>query len=456
MAKYVNQQNSDADKQVIFRFPKGIDQVSAETALPPGAARRIVNLDVHQGATSQNGLTGGRLSHRSKVKLAVAGTRTHSLWSGVRPPSTCYVSAGDLKLLDDNLVATTLQAGVGDAEMFYAETAGNVYLSNGTFTGMITDGVLDTWGLPVPAAPVLAATAFGGLPAGRYMVAYTYRDGLGEESGASIVSLIDVPADGGIALTNIQNTSSYATRVYVSPANGDVLYWAHDTHLGQTTSYVGTHQPGKVLSTQFMVSPSGWTHLENYKGRVYGAVGNALVATQALNYGLTRPATDYILFASDITMIRAVNTGIYVGTPHEVTYLDGGDLKSFKSNPADALPPIPGSGMAVDGALFNASPASVIWLTQRGWVLGSDGGTVKRLTEAQMALPGYTSAAGLYREHDGMRQLLTFVKGGDVASDAVDSYVPESLRMAFVKGDGEAAGASDAYTTEIVRNGVVI
>lgn len=433
MAKYVNQQNSDADKQVILRFPKGVDQVSAETALPPGTARRIVNLDVHQGGVNPQGLVGGRLSRRSQVKLAVAGTRTHSLWSGVKPPSTCYVAAGDLKLLGMDMVPTTLMSAVGESEMFYTETAGVVFFSNGVTTGTITNGVLGPWGLPLPTAPDLGVTTYGGLSAGRYMVAYTYKALDGEESGTSVTSLIDVPEDGGIVLNHLMNTAEHVTRVYVSAANGDVLYWAMDTYNGQTGAWVGVHQPGKAVPTQFMVPPAGWTHLESYKGRIYGAVGNALVATQAMNYGLTRPATDYILFATDIVMIRAVNNGIYVGTEHEVIFLSGDDLKSFLLNPADALAPVPGSGMAIDGALFNASPASVVWLTQRGWVLGSDGGQVKRLTEAQMALPEYTSATGLYREHDGMRQLLTFVKGG-----------------------GEAAGASDSYTTEIVRNGKVL
>ena len=97
------------------------------------------------------------------------------------------------------------------------------------------------------------------------------------------------------------------------------------------------------------------------------------------------------------------------------------------------LPPIPGSALVVDGGLFGESGKGIVWLTRRGWVFGGASGRIKRLTESQMSIPQYDRAAGLYREHDGMRQVMTFVKGG-----------------------GEAAGASDSYDVEIVRNGRVL
>lgn len=417
-------------KPIFMRFPRGVDQVSAETRLSPGTARRIVNLDVHQGAVSAYGqVTGGRLSRRSQVKQAIAGLRTHSLWAG--DLTACYVAAGDLNQIGPNLTPSLLRAGVGEQEMFYAELGGVTFFSNGAVAGTVVNGVAAPWGLPVPSMNAPTALAFGGMAAGTYMVSCTYHDASGQESGAAPARLVDVLAGGGISLP--LTASTLTTRVYVSGANDENLYWAQDVAPGGTAAFLGAHTPGKMLTTMHMEAPSGWTHLEGYKGRVYGVAGNALVATQALNYGLTRPSTDFILFQSAPVMVKAVNNGIYVGTQTEVVFLNGDDLKTFRFDPADSMPPIPGSGMFIDGALFDASPASVVWLTRRGWVLGSDSGQVKRLTESQMALPDYDRAAGLYREHDGMRQVLTFVKGG-----------------------GEAAGASDSYSTEIVRNGLVI
>ena len=431
MAKYINQQNSDAGKQVQMRFPKGVDQVSPETALLPGAARRIVNLDVHQGAVGQDGPVGGRLSSRSQVKLAVAGTNVHSLWSGT--DGTFYVDSGALKTLNSDMAATQVRAGVGDSEMFYVDIAGTTYYSNGAITGSYAHGVDKTWGLPVPAAPVLTTTGYGGLTAGNYMVAYTTMDADGYESGASPTSIISVTTGGGIVLNTITTAADHKTRVYVSPANGENLYWVQDSWPGQTTAYVGAHTPGKMLSVMHMSPMEPCTHLETYNGRIYGVVGNALVATQAMNYGLTRPATDFVMFPAEPTMVKSVVDGLYVGTQHDVVFLAGDDLPLFKQKQADALPPIPGSALVVDGGLFGEPGRGIVWLTRRGWVFGSTGGRVKRLTESQMSLPSYDRAAALYREHDGMRQVMTFVKGG-----------------------GEAAGASDSYTTEIVRNGRVI
>jgi hypothetical protein len=443
-----------------MRFPKGVDQVSPETSLLPGAARRIVNLDVHQGAVGQNGPVGGRVTTRSRVQRIIVGTNMHSLWAGDH--NTCYVDSGSLYRLDENMVPTLVRTTVGDEEMYYTEIAGVVFYSNGWLTGTIVNGNDAPWGLPIPVGPVVVAVSYGGLVAGDYMVAYTYMDASGRESGATMTTLVTVADGGGISLTaptgstgsgqggnghgyghNHQygqgsDSSSgagtgYTTRVYVSPPNGENLYWVHDIPAGAMTSYVGVHTPGKLLMTQHMMAPEPSTQLESYNGRIYSAVGNVLLATQALNYDLTRPATDFVVFPDPINMVKSVVDGVYVGTQHGVAYLDGNDLPLFRTRPADMLPPIEGSALAVDGGLFGESGKGIVWLTRRGWVFGGAGGKVKRLTEAQMALPEYDRAASLYREHDGMRQVLSFVKGG-----------------------GEAAGASDSYDVEIVRNGRVL
>ena len=429
MARFINERNSDVDKQLTLRFPKGVDQVSPETSLLPGTARRIVNLDVHQGMLGEKGPIGGRLSARSQVRQVVVGTRTQSLWSGDH--NTCFVDGGDLKRLGPDMTATLLRAGVGDDEMFYTEIAGVVYYSNGRVTGTVVGGVDAPWGLPLPAAPVATALASGGLAAGTYMVALTYMDGSGRESGASPAAVVVVAEGGGIQLT--VPAGSYVARVYVTPPNGDVLYWAQNIPAGGVVSYVGAHQPGKALTTQHMQPPEPCTHLENYNGRIYSAVGNAVLATQALNYDLTRPATDYVLMPDKVTMLKAVSGGLYVGSAHGVTFLEGKELGQFSPGTADALAPVPGSALHVDGGLFGEPGKGVVWLTRRGWVYAGAGGRVKRLTESQMAVPEYDRAASLYREHDGMRQVMTFVKGG-----------------------GEAAGASDSYDVEIVRNGRVV
>jgi hypothetical protein len=419
-------------KPVALRFPEGVDQVSAETDLLPGTARRIVNLDIHNGGVTQKGAAyGGRLSQRSAVKLAVAGVNTHSLWSC--DYATCYVAAGNLMLLDAAMNASVLRAGIGNAEVFCVEINGIVYYSNGSVTGTIADGVDGAWGIPVPPAPVAAPIASGGLAAGTYMVALTHQDAAGRESGASVATVVQVADGGGIAISGLDTPAGIVARVYVTPTNGDVLYWVQNVPSGVATSYVGTHQAGKLLTTQHMEPPAPATHLEYYNGRIYSADGNVLLATQAMNYGLTRPATDYVLMPAPITMNKAVDDGLYIGSQYGVTFLAGADIGQFAPRAADKLPPIPGSAMKVDGALFGVPGDAVAWLTQRGWVLGAAGGQTKRLTESQMALPKYDRAAGLFREHDGLRQLVTFVKGG-----------------------GEAAGASDSYDVEIVRNGRIL
>jgi hypothetical protein len=338
------------------------------------------------------------------------------------------VVAGDLRRINADLSTTLVRAGVGESEMSYVTIAGVTHYSNDSITGTITDGVDGPWGVPTPAAPAAVPISTGGLAAGIYMVAYTRMDANGLESGASPVVAVQVAEGGGIALTSI--ATSYVSRAYVSPANGEKLYWAHNILAGQTVSYVGAHSPGKMLTTQFLQAPSPMALLEYYNGRIYGVEGNTLLYTQAMDYSLTRPATDYIMFPSPILMLVAVEDGLYVGDKNGVIFLSGGEAPQFVQSTADRLAPVSGSATWVDGGAQGEGP---VWLTRRGWVFGGDGGQIKRLTEGTMALPHYNRAAGLYREHDGMRQL-----------------------MAFVAGEGERTGASDSYSTEIVRNGRII
>jgi hypothetical protein len=141
-----------------------------------------------------------------------------------------------------------------------------------------------------------------------------------------------------------------------------------------------------------------------------------------------------MMMESEVLLFEPVSGGIYVGTQKEgVRFLAGPDFKQFQLTNADSLTPVRGSGLAVDGAVFESGGQGAVWLTERGWVFGAGDGSTKRLTDKQLALPTYESAASIVREHEGMRQLMSFAKGGS-----------------------DSAGASDVLTSEVIRNGVLL
>jgi hypothetical protein len=174
--------------------------------------------------------------------------------------------------------------------------------------------------------------------------------------------------------------------------------------------------------------------VRHFAGRIYVADGRILWATEPMDYTRVDLMRGFMMLESEITLLEPVSNGVFVGTASEgVRFLSGTDFKQMRLLNADSLAPVRGSGLSVDGAVFDSVGQGAAWLTERGWVFGAGDGSTKRLTDKQIALPAYESAASLLREHEGMRQLMSFAKGGS-----------------------ESAGASDVLTSEVIRNGVLL
>jgi hypothetical protein len=319
------------EKTVTLRFGQGVDQLSAETSLPSGFARRLVNFDV---------TLNGTLKRRAGTAQIAAVTDAHSLWSG--DEALGYYVAGSVLYSFDGAVSSLLVTGLTpNFEVSYALVAEDVYWSNNVQSGVLRGGEVNE-----PWAPTSLAGP-----------------------------------------------------------------------LGQT----------------YLMQPRG-TIVRNFKGRNYLVDGRVLWATEPMDYLRVDNARGFMMFESEILLLEPVSGGIFVGTRDEgVRFLQGTDFKQFSLQNADSLVPVRGSGLSVDGAIFDSAGQGAVWLTSRGWVYGDGGGSTKRLTDRQLALPDYESAASLLRESNGIRQILSFAKGGS----------------------GSAA-ASDYLTSDVIRNGVLL
>ena len=317
--------------ETVLSYGKGVDLISAETSIPEGFARRIVNLDVTNGGT---------LKQRSGTQLALAMSECHSLWSPSQNDYAYFASETNLYRFDGetaSVVASEISPGFA---VSYADLGDNIYWSNGIQSGLLLDGVTNTsWGV-------------GGIgPLGQ-----TYMTGI----------------RGGI-----------------------VRY---------------------------------------YKGRLYVVDGRTIWATEPMDYQHFDLARGFIQLESEILLFEPVSNGIFVGTVNDgVRYFTGPDFKQFTLQNADSLVPVRGSGLSVDGALFESPGQGAIWLTNRGWVFGAGDGSTRRLTDKQISLPDYASASSILREANGMRQVMSFATGG-----------------------ADSAQASDVLTSEIIRNGVLL
>jgi hypothetical protein len=269
---------------------------------------------------------------------------------------------------------------------------------------------------------------------GQYFVAITYLNTDGQESGTGAAAYVTLPDHGAIVLSSIPQGVGAKIRIYVSTANGtsDELWQHADVPMGTTTYRISRYTPGKALRTQFMEPLPAGQLLRRFNGRMYVAVGNVLIFSDALRYHLYSPERDFIMFPERITMIEPVVDGLYVSS-NQVYFLQGGDSTKYSLNPATPVKAVEGTSLVVPGHLFPALKITqnlVYWFTEHGPYVGSPGGEVQALMDTRLAVNAYVMGTTQLREEAGRRQLVTSMYGSheSTAFAATDSSVIEIRR----------------------------
>lgn len=421
---------SGKDLIQIGPFPAGIDNLNAETALTRSedgkrivALRDAVNVDIPRG---------GWPKRRPGYGREVDGTRVHSLWAGGRFPLMLFADGGTQYARRTGGEPFEVRSGLTPRAISYTIPGDKVFCSNGAQAWcVLPDGEAAAWGVESPGSqPLLAASSDGGLDAGTYQVAQTFIDDRGEESGTGRAEEVVVPDKGGILLSAIQQPASGAVlraRFYVSHANGDVLYQARDLPVGQTTALIGAGQRGKPLATQFMSPMQPGSIVRHLGGRLYTAQGREMRWSEALRYGLTNREKNVRSVGARIDMMEPVGDGGeapgFFVADHKRTYWLGG------ADPADATlrivymaGAIPGTGITVPGNMFGLETTLPVayWIAKNGVAcLGMPGGIVVPLRERQVVAPNAESGASLFRERDGMRQIISALQGATAQGVAI-------------------------------------
>jgi hypothetical protein len=311
---------------------------------------------------------------------------------------------------------------------------GEIYLSNESINGKINVlGQYVPWGIVPPlVAPVCSSAdsvpretyAPAILPTlkGRntqklnrhYQVTCTFVLASGEESGAPLAVKVIGADTGYISVGSIPQSSDsrvVATRIYVADIDSDVFYAHIDVPNGVTSTYLaGPYGKGKELKTQFMVNPPCGQLVDYARGRIYIAVGNIVYFTEPIQYGLVNARFGFYMFPEHVTLLKGTNTGLYVSS--DITYYVDGDPKPLKdggSIPTTLKPVLPYK--AIEGAACNlVDSQDVMWLSERGVVLGKDGGDVKNLTEDRIAMESSARGCMSIVEMNGMKNVLTIMR----------------------------------------------
>lgn len=366
----------------------------------------------------------GAISRRAGYAQVLAGA-AHSLWSD---NTQCFlVSGGQLQSISAAYAATPLKTLVtANAPLSYAKINNRVYFSGAADTGIVEGGAARTWGLVVPGLPGVTATT-GNLSAGVYQFSMTYSRADGQESGAPLAGQITLgtSATAGIAAGSDQGYGLSFTlpvsadpgvvlkTLYLSPPNGDKLYWALSAPNSQTTAiYTGDAlELSTPLLTQFLGPPPPGQLIGYYRGRMFVAVGDTLYPSKPLAYELF-DLREYIQLDGRITMFAAMedkerqgdtegmNSGLFIGTDRSCGVLIGKDAEGFQYVPKVDYGAIERAQTYVDGSLYGDDSVGArllpMWLTTQGICVGMPQMEIRNLTRTKFSFPAAGVGAALF------------------------------------------------------------
>lgn len=378
----------------------------------PAFVRNAVNVDLTEA---------GSFARRQGVTPKLAGTDCHSFWSSGEvgfyvDGSTLYRVTGPAESPIKASIATVTPG----LRMSFADTGSDVRASNGAQALRIAaDGTVSEWSVPTPVLqPILAAGSGGSLAAGIYRAVISYTNANGEEGATTFPVSVTVPENGALSVMGIPQLAGMTTNLYLTPANGDTFYRAGQPS-GSTFSVTlapdnGVRPVGLLLAPM----PAGQI-VRMLNGRLLVASANMLFYSEPHQLGLYNPSRNYIPFPAPITMVEPCVAGIYLAA--DKTYWLAGDIAT-----AALVTRLPYGAVAGTGG-HAPNENRAWWMSDRGFVVGDQEGLVKNVQEKSVAVDPALVGASLFREQDGMKQMIASLFSPQSTVVAASSYMEAEI-----------------------------
>ena len=144
--------------------------------------------------------------------------------------------------------------------------------------------------------------------------------------------------------------------------------------------------------------------IEYFNGRLYVARDNEIWFSDPMAFMRTDRRRNFKQVPSRVTLLSAVEDGIYVSDLERTYFMGGGDpAESILSDKAD-YPAIPGTVQKIDANRVGGlglSGSAVLWASRMGVCLGASGGQFKCLTEDYYLIQGdVASGASIFHKVD--------------------------------------------------------
>lgn len=369
--------------------------------------RDAVNVDLTLAGTFQR---------RPGHTLVSAGTRARSLWGD--GDVGYYADGASLKLFTGTSTSTITTLGDANADVTFDRTPLGVVWSDGVKIERITNNTSAPLAPPTPnPVPAVSATTGGSLEAGTYTVAFATVTSAGLRSPISAFQTVTVGVNGSISIAMV--SSSYATQVFITPVGGASMYREAVLTAGTTSASINviSSQGLPVTSTVEAALPAG-KFVRGYRGRLLVASGSYVFYSLPYNEGVYHPLTGFIALDGAVTLCEPTQTGVFLATAEKTWFLDGLDVATAELKPLAPYGAVPNTVVQEPHAL------NMWWMTPRGLVRTTDQNTLELRQDEHMAFGKSTSGAGLYREENGITQVISVLSGtASTGAASASSYM---------------------------------
>ena len=277
---------------------------------------------------------------------------------------------------------------------------------------MIT--ALSHWGIATPSTPVLSVTT-GNLDPGWYLVALTYGNADGRESGASVQVAIELtlPASGVHVLLPAGTTGATTVNVYLSATGGEVATWNQQVVTGTLSAVCAEQSTGRSLQNRFLSPMPAGSEVGEYHGRLLVATDNVLAYSTPRNYGMHDPTRDFVQFHGDISNIVPTPGGVFV-VADQTYWLAGADIAEAEMRVVLPHAGTPGTALSLPDNMM------VGWYSDAGWVVGTYTGEAKPVQEGELLTDTATAGTAMVRDSMGDTRVVVCLYGTVTAPSGVD------------------------------------
>jgi hypothetical protein len=236
----------------------------------------------------------------------------------------------------------------------------------------------------------------------RTSVLYQLHDDLG---GATALATLrtDAPAD----FADVNGAIAYT--------NGTDIGWITDTGAEPFAAPKNfrrfTTTVGSVIEVPNSLEPLPAGQLITlYNATLCVACGSTLVRSRPYNLEAVHRVGGYTTFDSPLTMLKAVDDGIWVSTGSQLLFIS----QDEDPIPQDPYVAIPGTAVMSKGELFAGGKMKghvVWWMSPQGVCVGGNSGELYVLSEQKVIVAPGLQGAALFRDLDGQRHYISTVNG---------------------------------------------